>query len=159
MNAGLRGSCEFLPRASVDSGIATVFLYIPVSLPSLSSALPEFFFSSYLKGSFFFFFLHRFLHSQMLAQSRSKAFNSLLYKENWNWKCVACLALSVRKDTSKKRLKVSKHESVCTNILMLEYALLQCQPLLTFSVGVTFLWFQLSAYQLTHLHNLLPSCS
>lgn len=56
MNAGLRGSCEFLPRASVDSGSATVFLYIPVSLPSLSSALPEFFFSSYLKGSFFFFF-------------------------------------------------------------------------------------------------------
>lgn len=106
-----------------------------MSLPSLSSALPEFFFFfSYLKGSFLFFFLHHFLHSQMLAQSRSKAFNSLLYKENWNWKRVACLALSVRKDTSKKRLKVSKHESVCTNILMPEYALLRCQPLPTFSV-------------------------
>lgn len=161
MNAGLRGSCEFLPRASVDSRKCNcISLYIPVSLPSLSSALPEFFFFfSYLKGSFKFFFLHHFLHSQMLAQSRSKAFNSLLYKENWNWKCVACLALSVRKDTSKKRLKVSKHESVCTNILMPEYALLRCQPLPTFSVGVTFLWFQLSAYQLTYLHNLLPSCS
>lgn len=160
MNAGLRGSCEFLPRASVDSGSATVFLSIfPCLCPPWARLCQSFFFFSYLKGSFLFFFLHHFLHSQMLAQSRSKAFNSLLYKENWNWKCVARLALSVRKDTSKKRLKVSKHESVCTNILMPEYALLRCQPLPTFSVGVTFLWFQLSAYQLTHLHNLLPSCS